>query len=226
MASQILSHIVHTGVGSRVCVERGDMLPHVRLTREPRRTEGAAVRPLPRVGPCVSGEVFPSDEPGRAHLAPVRLHTVVRLHVSGVMRHFIKRGPTLLTLAHLPGMDAAVSRQIADLCERLPADVTHVRPLAGMCPAVTGQITEQIKRPAALVTAVWPLSRVSEAMISKMADIVRRVLAPLTLVPTVPADVTVTHLDVLVQTTLSQTRVVAMDATQHGTTWQTESNAS
>ena len=147
--------------------------------------------------------------------------------MSGVMRHFIKRGPTLLTLAHLlPGMDTSVSRQVSGLYERLPADVTHVRSLAGMCPAVSGQITELAKRPAALVTAVWPLPRVSEAMSSETGDLVRRVLAPLTLVPAVPADVTVAHLDVLVQKTLSQTRVVAMDTTQHDTTWQTESDAS
>ena len=56
--------------------------------------------------------------------------------------------------------------------------------------------------------------------------IVRGVLAPLTLVPAVPADVTVTLLHVLVQMTLSQTSVVAVDTVMylwlHAFTWRAQ----
>ena len=39
-----------------VCVVGDDVALHVRLLREPSRTEGAAVRTLSRVGPHVIGE--------------------------------------------------------------------------------------------------------------------------------------------------------------------------
>ena len=82
-----------TPVSVVVCVKSDDVLIQVRLTREPVRTEGTAVRPLPRVGPCVSAEIRPCNEPGRAHLAPVRLHTIVGLHMSGVSRRLVNLRP-------------------------------------------------------------------------------------------------------------------------------------
>ena len=68
-----------------VCVEGGDVPLHVRLHREPGRTEGAAVWPLSRMDPHVIRELLPSPEPGRAHLAPVGLHAIVGLHMSLVI---------------------------------------------------------------------------------------------------------------------------------------------
>ena len=59
----------------------------------------------------------------------------------------------------------------------------------------------------------------SSVMMSQMIHPVRGVLAPLTLVPTVPADVAVTVLHVPVQTILSQTCVVAVGAVEHAFTW-------
>ena len=68
-----------------VSVEGGDVPLHVRLPREPGRTEGPAVRPLSRMDPHVIRELPPRYEPGRAHLAPVGLHAIVGLHMYCVM---------------------------------------------------------------------------------------------------------------------------------------------
>ena len=142
-----------------VCVEDDDVLLHGRLPREPVRTEGAAVWPLSRVDPLVSGEVRPRHEPGRAHLAPVGLHAIVGFYMCRVLRRDVKRSATLFTAADLlPGVDAFVVRQVTTRFERLPADVTHVRPVSGMCKAVSRQSTPHSKRLATLVTAERPLS--------------------------------------------------------------------
>ena len=112
------------------CVNGDDVRPHVRLTREPGRM-GAAVRPFPRVGPCVYGELPPCNEAGRAYLAPVGLHSIVKLHISCVIKQVAKRGDALLTLADLlSGMYTFVSRQFTRLYEPLPTDITHEQSLA------------------------------------------------------------------------------------------------
>ena len=56
-------------------------------------------------------------------------------------------------------------------------------------------------------------------MVLHIAHLVCGVLAPLTLVFAVPADVTVTLLQVLLQTILSQTGIVAVGTVEHAFTW-------
>ena len=123
-----------TPVSVVVCMVGRDVQLHARLTRESGRTEGAVVRPLSRVGPDVVPEMRSCHEPGQAHRAPVGLHTFVGPHMRSIMRDLAEPGATLLTLAdHLPCVDQFVPRQVTTLCERFPADVTHVRPVSGMC---------------------------------------------------------------------------------------------
>ena len=155
-----------TPVSVVVCVDGDDVPLHVRLITEPSRTERAAVRPFPCVGPCVYGEIPPCNEPRRAHLAPVGLHTIVRLHMSGVIRRLVKRGAALFTLVDfLSGVDPSMSPQVTDLCERLPTDVTHVRSLAKVHSMVVHQKALPSKRLAAVVTAVRPLPGVDPTMV-------------------------------------------------------------
>ena len=143
-------------------------------------------------------------------MALVVLLSAVGLHMLGVMRYPVKRGAALPTPAdHFPCVDASVSRQVATIHERLPADVTHERPESTMCPAVFRQMPPANKRLSTVVTAVRPLPRVCSPMISHTTHIVRGELAPLTLVSAVPADGAVTLLHVLVQMILSQIRRVA-----------------
>ena len=204
-----------------VCVDRGDVPPHVRLDREPCRAEGAGVGSLTRMSPHVVGEVSPSDKPGCAHLAPVRPDAIVSLHVFGIIRRLAKRGATLFALSDLLArVDKPVSHQVTTLCERLPARVTLVWLLTSVYQVVTGHVTRLGERLAADIAPVWPLSRVRPAMVCEMACLVGGVLAPLTLVSAVPADVAVTPLHVSVQTILSQTRVVAVRTVDVGAaTW-------
>ena len=131
----------------------------------------------------------------------------------------VKRGATLLTPAdHLPCVDAFVSRQVTSRCERLPAEVTHVRPESTVCPAVYSQVNPPSKRLATVVAAEWPLAGMSSVMAFQMVHPVRGVLAPLTLVPAVPSDVAVTLVHVPVQKILSQTCVVAVGAVENAFT--------
>ena len=194
-----------------VCVEGDDMLLHMRLTREPSRTEEAAIRTLLRVGPNMLGEICQRYKPGRADLAAVGLHTIVAFQVSDVMRQVGKRGATLLTLADHPScVDASVCRQVTLHCERLPADVAHVRPESAVSPVVRHQITPLRKRLPAVVTPEWPFPRVCSSMMCHTTLIVRGVLAPLAPVFAVPVDVAVTLLQMSVQMIPSQTGVVAV----------------
>ena len=212
-----------TPVSIVVCVLANHVLSHGRMLLETGRTEGAAVLSLFRVGPVVDGELLSWIEPGRAHVTPVILHTIVGLYMSDVVRHVLKPGTTLLTLAdHLPCVDAFVWRQVTTQCECPPADVTHVRPESTVCPMVCRQITPPRKRLATVVTAEWPLPCVLSLVTCHTRLMVRGVLAPVTLVSAVPADVAVTLLHVLLQTTLSQTCIVAVGAVKHAFTWEHE----
>ena len=169
------------------------------------------------MGPCVSGELLLCHEPGRAHLAPVRLHAAVGLHMFGVIRPLVKRGATLLTPPELlPGVNSPVYRQMTVHFKRLPTDVTAVRSLTCVQEAMTLQTTELSERLAAVITAVGPLPRVYETVACHVSHTVCGVLAPLTLVPAVSADVAVTPLHVRVQVILLQIRVVAVGTSDHG----------
>ena len=109
-----------------MCVLADHVLRHGRMLLEPGRTEGAAVWLLSRVRSKVVCEVPPCEEPGRAQVALVVLHSIVGLHMLGVIRYLVKRGAALPTPADdFPCVDTSVSRQVAPICERLPADVTH-----------------------------------------------------------------------------------------------------
>ena len=100
-----------------MCVDGSDMPFLGRLVLEPGRTERAAIWSLSRVGPSMSDELLSPNEPGRAHPAPVVLHTIVDLHMFGVVRHVVKPGTALLTLAdHFACVDQFVSRQAATTC--------------------------------------------------------------------------------------------------------------
>ena len=137
-----------------------------------------------------------------------------------VARYVAKRGTTSFTLVeHLPCVDQFVSRQALTTCERLPAEVTHVWPESTVCPAVPRQISKPSKTLATVVTPEGPFSRMSSVMKSQMTSMVRGVFAPLTLVSAVPADVAVTLLNVLLQTILRQTGIVAVGAVDHAFTW-------
>ena len=99
-----------------VCVVADNVPLHSRLLLEPGRTEGAAVWPLSRMFPNMSGELTPSNEPGRAHLTLVRLIAVVGFSMYSVIRFIVKRGAALLTLADdLPCVDTSVCRQVSIL---------------------------------------------------------------------------------------------------------------
>ena len=204
-----------------VCVEGGDVLLLGRLVLEPGRTKRAAVWSLFRVGPSMSGELLPCNKSDRANVAPIGLHTVVGLLMLVVARYLAKRGIALLTLAdHLSCVDAFVYSQVTTLCERLPADVAHIRPESTMCPAVSGQMSKQSKRLATVATPEWPFPRVCSVMTDHIAHFACGVLAPLTLVFTVPADMNVALLQVLLQTILCQTGIVAVGAVEdHAFTW-------
>ena len=168
------------------------------------------------MGPDVVSEKLPLRKPGLAHMAMVILHTIVGLHMLGVVRPIFKHGTASFTLVdHLPCVDAFVSRQVTTPCERLPADVTHVGPMSTVCSAVYRESTKRNKRLSTVVTAEWPFPRVCSVMISHMAHLVCGVLAPLTLVFPVPADVAVTLLHVLLQMILSKTDIVAVGAVEH-----------
>ena len=165
-----------------VCVEGGDVLLLGRLVLEPGRTKRAAVWSLFRVGPSMSGELLPCNKSDRANVAPIGLHTVVGLLMLVVARYLAKRGTALLTLAdHLYCVDAFVYSQATTLCERLPADVAHIRPESTMCPAVSGQMSKQSKRLATVATPEWPFPRVCSVMTDHIAHFACGVLAPLTL---------------------------------------------
>ena len=89
------------------------------------------------MGPDVVDEMLLLREPGLAHMTLVILHTIVGLHMSGVIRHIFKRGIASFTLVdHLPCVDAFVSRQVTTLCESLPTVVTPEWPVSTVCPAV------------------------------------------------------------------------------------------
>ena len=100
-----------TPVSVVVCVLADHVLRHGRLLTEPGRTEGAAVRSLSRVRSQVVGEVLPCNEPGRAHVALVVLHSIVGLHMYCVIMYLVERGTALLTTAdHFTCVGAFVSR--------------------------------------------------------------------------------------------------------------------
>ena len=123
-----------------VCVVGDDVPLHVRVLREPGRTERAAVWPLSRMGTHMQFEILPRNEPGQAHLALEGLHAIVGLHMCNVIGGVVELGAALFTLAdHLPCVDASVYCQVAFLCVRLPAEVTHVRPGTAVCPAAVCQ---------------------------------------------------------------------------------------
>ena len=90
-------------------------------------------------------------------------------------------------------------RQVTTQFERLPADVTDVRPESTVCPAVYRQMIPLNKRLATVLTAEWPLLCVYSSMTCHKPLFVRGVFAPLTLVSAVPGDVAVTLLHVFVQ---------------------------
>ena len=99
-----------------VCVVADNVPLHSRLLLEPGRTEGAAIWPLSRMGPNMSGELTPCNEPGRTRLALVRFIAVVGFSMYSVMRFIVKRGAALLTLADdFPCVDTFVSRQVSIL---------------------------------------------------------------------------------------------------------------
>ena len=120
--------------------------------------------------------------------------------MSVVSSFIFTRGATLFTPADdFSCVDTSVSRQVAPIWERLPADVTHERLLPIMFPTVFRQKKSANKRLSTVVTAVRPLPRVCSPMTSHMTHMVRGVLAPLTLVSAVPPDGVVTLLHVFVQ---------------------------
>ena len=78
-------------------VESGFVLLHVSQIPEPGRTEGAAVRPLPRVTPNVYSEVGSLNKPGGAKLTLVSLQAVVIVHMCLVISGACKRSITQST---------------------------------------------------------------------------------------------------------------------------------
>ena len=96
----------------------------------------------PRVGPCGSGELPPSNELGPAHLAPADLQSSQHCetsYVCVVMRRWVKRGAAMTDL--LPAVDTFVAHHVTVLSERLPTDPTHVLSLAGVHTVVVHQVT-------------------------------------------------------------------------------------
>ena len=94
-------------------------------------------------------------------MALVVLHSIVVLDMYSVTRYIVKRGAALMTPADdFPCVDTPVSRQVAPVWERLPADVTHERLLPIMFPTVFRQMRSANKRLSTVVTAVRPLPRV------------------------------------------------------------------
>ena len=118
-------------------------------------------------------------------------------------------------------MYTAVNRQTKEPGERLATDVTAVR----ICvyAAMSRQTRGLGERLATVITSMRPLSRVSDKMASQTISPVRGILATLTHVFAAHADVGVTELHVLVQTVLSKTREVAVDAADHEATCQRRS---
>ena len=86
-------------------------------------------------------------------------------------------------------------------------------------------MTPLSKRLATVITAEWPFPRVCSFVTCYILLDVRGVLAPLTLVPAVPADVVVKPLHVPVQTILFQACVVTVGTVEHAFTWGSQEYA-
>ena len=155
-----------TPVSIVVCVKADNMSFHGNQQLELGRTEGAAVWPLSRMCSDVIDEVLAKNEPGQAHMTAIVLHTIMGLHVRSVSRGTPEPGAALFTLEdYLPCVGQFVSRQVTTLCERLPTDVTHVRPESAVyLVAVSLQIALPRKCLAAVVTAERLLTRVCSLM--------------------------------------------------------------
>ena len=88
-----------------------------------------------------------------------RLYPTVKLHMSGIIRHVVKRCATLLALPDfLARVGTPMCRQFTTIRERVSADVTLVRSLARVDTMMKGQPTRMIERLAADITAVRSLS--------------------------------------------------------------------
>ena len=200
-----------TCVSKILCVPSSDVIPHIRQQRKSLRTEGTDVRPLPGVDSHVLRKTSLRREPGGTHIAAVRLHTVVRLHVPCVSGKHAECSTALFTLPYLlSAVYSHVSGQLTPLCERLPADVAPVRFLAEVHAMMVVQSTLLRKRLSAVIAPVRPLSRVRSAMLSYAMKQVGGVFTPFTLISAVSADVAVILMYVLVQSALSQTGIVAV----------------